>query len=158
MKIGKEYILAIIVGLFILAYVLETTVKPLTIPLTSPYKFLNPQYLGTYPFTTAIVFIRSLALFITPLWLWSFFGPTYYAKGGLLLILAGLMQLYAIQEVASGAHLVALEWSLSLSLAGAALLLPTVIFLLQGIIHAMHQKISAAPNPFANNNDEDDED
>jgi len=157
MKIGKEYILVIILGLFLLAYVLEKTVKPLTLNLVSPYQFLgaNYQYWKTYPFTSTIIFIRSLALFIAPLWLWSFFGRADLAKGGLLLLLAGLMQLYAIQEVASGAHLVPLEWSLSLSLAGAALVLPAVVYLLAGLLHSAHEKISAAPNPFTPDEDDD---
>ncbi len=157
MKIGKEYILLIIAGLFLLAYVLQSGVKPLTINLTSPYAFLRAEYWQTFPFTTAIILIRGLALFILPLWLFSFFGPAHYAKVATLLILSGLAQLYALQEVITGAKMVPLEWSLSLSLSGMALLLPTLIFFLQGLIHSAHQKISSAPNPFAKDENENDD-
>lgn len=155
MKIAKEYVLAIIAGLFLLAYVLEAVVNPLKLELATPYEFLNPQYFATYPFTTATVFIRSLAVFITPLWILSFFNKAYYPKGGLLLVLAGLMQLYAIQEVATGAQVVPLEWSLSLSVGGAALLLPTAIFLIKGLITAMHQKLTEVPDPFKDSAEND---
>ena len=63
------------------------------------------------------------------------------------------MQLYAIQEVATGAKVAPLEWSLSLAVAGLALLLPTVLFFIKGMVGAMNQKITTAPDPF-----DDDED
>lgn len=149
MKIGKEYVLLIIGGLFLLAYVLQSGVKPLTINLSSPYAFLKAEYWKTFPFTATIIVIRSLALFISPLWLMSFFGPAHYAKATILLILSGLAQLYAIQEVITGAKMVQLEWSLSLVLAGLALLLPTVIFFLKGAASVVRGKITnQAPNPF----------
>jgi len=159
MKIGKEYVLAIIGGLFLLAYVLQSGVKPLNLNLTSPYQFLSPGYFKLYPFTGAIILIRSLALFISPLWLLSWFGPAHTAKGITLLILSGLMQLYALQQVAGAcAPTVSMEWSLSFTIAGLILLLPTAIFFLKGLTNgisgAVNQKLTAAPNPF----DDDEED
>ena len=158
MKIGKEYVLAIIAGLFLLAYVLQSGVKPLNLNLASPYQFLNPGYFKLYPFTSAIILIRGLAIFCSPLWLLSWFGPAHTAKAVTLLILSGLMQLYALQQVAgASAPTVSLEWSLSFTVAGLALLLPTAIFFLKGmssgISGAVSQKITAAPDPF-----DDDED
>jgi hypothetical protein len=159
MKIGKEYVLAAIGGLFLLAYVLQSGVKPLNLNLASPYQFINPGYFKLYPFTGAIIFIRSLALFISPLWILSWFGPAHTTKAVTLLIISGLMQLYALQQVAGGgAPMVSLEWSLSFTVAGLALLLPTAIFFLKGmtggISGAVQQKITQTSNPF----DEDDED
>jgi F0F1-type ATP synthase assembly protein I len=58
------------------------------------------------------------------------------------------MQLYAIQEIAANTHVVPLEWALSLSLGGIALLLPTGIFLFKGMINALNQKTLEAPDPF----------
>jgi hypothetical protein len=148
MKIDKEYMLMIIGGLFLLAYVLERTTNPIKVPLANPYQFLQSEYLRTYPFTTAIIFIRSLALFMTPVWLLSFFGKAHYTKGGFLLVLAGLMQLYAIQELASKVKTIPLEWTLSLSLGGMALLLPTLLFFFKGMINAVNNKTFEAPDPF----------
>ena len=151
MKIGKEYILLIIAGLFLLAYVLQSGVKPLNLNLTSPYQFLNPGYFKLYPFTSAIILIRSLALFISPLWILSWFGPAHTAKAITLLILSGLMQLYSLQQVAgASAPTVSLEWSLSFTAAGLTLILPLILFFLQGMIHSAHQKIASTPNPFKN--------
>jgi len=42
MKIAKEYVLAIIGGLFLLAYVLESVTSPLAVDLATPYEFLKP--------------------------------------------------------------------------------------------------------------------
>lgn len=141
----KEYTLVIIGGLFLLSYILEAIVDPLTLSLATPYEYLNPDYLILYPFTTATVFIRSIALFMTPTWLLSFIKKAHYAKGGVLLIVASLMQLYAIQEVATGTTLVPLEWSLSLSIAGAALLIPSVLFIIGGMFSSAQDKISGKP-------------
>lgn len=159
MKIGKEYVLVIIGGLVLLAHVLQAGVKPLNLNLASPYQFLNPGYFQAYPFTSVIIFLRTLALFLFPLWLFSFFEGAWYAKGGILLAASGLMQLYSLQQVAGrDAPLVSLEWSLALTAAGLILLLPTLVFFLRGmgsgVSQTVKQKITAAPDPFS---DEDDD-
>jgi len=159
MKIGKEYVLAIIGGLFLLAYVLQSGVKPLNLNLVSPYQFLSVGYFKLYPFTGAIILIRSLALFISPLWLLAWFGPIHTAKGVTLLILSGLMQLYSLQQVAgASAPTISMEWSLSFTIAGLLLLLPMIWFFLKGMTSGLagtvSKKMTAAPNPF----DDDDED
>jgi len=142
MKLPKEYTLVIIIGLFLLAYLLDVLVDPLQLDLITPYYYLNPQYLVRYPFTTASIFIKSLALFLSPIWLLSFFKQHFYAKGGALLILASLMQLYAIQEVATNTQIIPLEWSLSLSIGGAVLLIPSIFFIFRGFISATKQKLN----------------
>jgi len=142
MKLPKEYTMIIIAGLFLLAYLLDVLVDPIELNLATPYHYLNPQHLTRYPFTTASIFIKSLALFLSPLWLFSFFKDNFYAKGGVLLVLASLMQLYAIQEVATKTQIIPLEWSLSLSIGGAALLIPSVIFIIRGFISATKQRLN----------------
>ena len=158
MKIGKEYVLLIIGGLFLLAYVLQSGVKPLNLNLASPYQFLSTGYFKLYPFTGAIIIIRSLALFISPLWLLSWLGPAHTAKGVTLLILSGLMQLYALQQVAgAGAPTVSMEWALSFTIAGLTLILPTAIFFLKGmgsgIAGTVSKKMTSAPDPFDEDKD-----
>jgi hypothetical protein len=138
----KEYTLALIGGLFLLSYVLEAVIDPLKINLASPYDYLNPQIFTRYPFTSAIIFIRSLAVFLTPLFLVSFFRQAYIPKGIVMIILAGLMQLYALQNVIMATSaVIPLEWALSLALSGLALLIPAIIFFLQGFFSAMHHSL-----------------
>ncbi|MFZ2202671.1 MAG: hypothetical protein WAV56_04770 [Microgenomates group bacterium] len=138
----KEYLFIFIAGLFLLAYVLEAIVNPLALNLATPYDYLNPAILTKYPFTTAIILIRAVAIFLTPLWLFSFFSGNHTLKGVVFLLVAGLAQLYAIQEIATGAQVIPLEWSLSLSLAGLALLLPAVLQLLLGLAKQTKQKLT----------------
>ena len=144
MNIPKEYSLIAIVGLFLLAYVLDAVVDPLQINLKTPYHFLQPAYMLMYPFTTASVIIKSVALFWSPLWLLSFFSDRGIGKASVLLVLASLMQLYALQEVATRAQLIPLEWSLSLSVAGVALLLPAVIFFIKSLLISAHRNLTDA--------------
>jgi len=142
MRIPKEYVLLIIIGLFLLAYVLEATVDPLAAQLATPYEFLNSEYFTKFPFTTATILLRGLAIFWTPLFLLSFIKGAHSGKGGTLLVVSALFQLYALQEVASGTTLVPLEWSISLALGGAALLLPMLIFFLLGMFKGAKDSVT----------------
>lgn len=159
MKIAKEYQLLIIGGLFLLAYVLEALVNPLAIKLATPYAFLSPANLFKYPFTTTVVIIKSLAIFWTPLLLLSFIDKAYAAKGSICLVLAGLLQLYSLQEIATGAQVIPLEWSLAFSLAGIMLLLPTLIFFLRhgvgGVKRQMYRTGDDHPSSLADDDDDD---
>jgi len=146
MKLPKEYTMIIIIGLFLLAYLLDILVDPIQLNLISPYHYLAPQHLLRYPFTTASIFIKSLALFLSPLWLLSFIKQNFYPKGGILLVLASLMQLYALQEVATKTQIIPLEWSLSLSLGGAVLLVPSVLFIIRGVIVSTKEKFTPPSN------------
>lgn len=141
----KEHTLVIIIGLFLLSYVLDAVVNPLQLHLATPYQFLNPTYITTYPFTTASIIIKGFGIFLTPLLFLSFAEGHYTAKGAVLLILIGLMQLYALQDIATKAQVVPLEWSLSLSLAGIALVLPMILYFIRGAVHSLHQNLGGAP-------------
>ncbi len=130
----KEYTFVFIVGLFLLAYVLDAVVDPLDVILPTPYQYINPEIFSQYPFTSASIFIKALGIFLTPLWLLSFMEKQYSAKAVILLVLAGLTQLYGIQELATGANLLPIEWTVSLALAGAVLLVPTVLYFIRGML------------------------
>lgn len=142
MKIPKEQIFVFIIGLFLLSYLLEAIVDPLTLKLATPYDYFSPLHFGKYPFTTTTVIIRGLSIFLTPLFLLSFIPKSYFAKVGLLLVVSSLAQLYALQEVASGTTLIPLEWSLSLSVAGAFLILPIVFIIIQGIVDKFKSNVT----------------
>lgn len=142
MKLPKEYVLIFIVGLFLLAYLLDAVVNPLDLKLNTPYQYLQPEIMGQYPFTTISIFVKGLALFIVPLFVMSFVNKNYIAKSGVLLVLGSLVQLYALQDVVTHAEVIPLEWSLSLSLAGLSLLLPAIFFFIQGIFFSLKQNLS----------------
>lgn len=138
----QEYTILIIVGLFIAAYVLEAIVQPLGVDLATPYHFLTPETLTTYPFTTAVIAVRATAIFLAPLWLMSFFEKGYTIKGSISLVLAGLSQLYVLQELATGNQILPLEWALAISVAGMALVVPMVIYFLRGLLYSAHTKLT----------------
>lgn len=131
----KEYLfITIMVGL-LLAYLLEATVDPLSLKLATPYEYLNLKYASQFPFTAATIIIRGLSVLLIPLLLTSFFQGAYIGKAIFLIVISALEQLYALQEIVTGTTLLPLEWSLSLTLSGLVLLIPTAIYLIQGIIH-----------------------
>lgn len=145
MKIPKEYLFIFIIGLFLISYVLEATVNPLTVRLATPYEFLSRTYLSQFPFSTAVIVIRSLGIFLIPVLLFSFFNGAHFPKAGILLITSALFQLYAMQEVVSGTTLLPLEWSLALAFGGLALLVPMFFHLLAGAFFSTVKKVTPKP-------------
>lgn len=160
MKLAKEYQLLVIVGLFIFGYILEALVNPLQITLPSPYTFLSPSYFLKYPFTSAVILIKSIAIFWTPVLLLSFIKQAYAAKASILLVLAGLLQLYTLQEIATGAQVMPLEWSLALALGGILLLIPVVVYFAKHSFGVMHEKVylTTQKNPTSLLDDDEDDD
>ncbi len=159
MKLAKEYQLLVIGALFIFAYILEALVNPLQIDLSTPYAFLSPTYFLKYPFTSAVILIKSIAIFWTPLLLLSFIKKAYAGKASVLLVIAALLQLYTLQEVATGAEVMPLEWSLALALAGILLLFPVLIFFLKNLGAGVKDKVYMS-EPKENDSllDDDDDD
>lgn len=141
----KEYFAALIAGLLILAYVLDAVVNPLRMRLATPYHYLDPQILSKYPFTTTSIFIKAIAIFIMPLLLLSYIKYNALAKGIGLLILASLVQLYALQDVVANTKVIPLEWAISLTVAGILLLIPTILFILAGTLKLAHGKMTYNP-------------
>lgn len=151
----KEYVLILIIGLFLLAYLLEAVVDPLAIELATPYQFLSSEYIAQVPFTTAVIMVRSLAIFITPLWLLSFIDHAFQFKAVSLLIVGVLLQLYGVQATASSTVGIPLEWAISFALSGASLFLPMLLFFAKG---AMTGKATATPKNIGSLSDDDDDD
>lgn len=138
----QEYILVIIIGLLIFAYVLDAVVNPLKLQLATPYHFFDFSILTKYTFTTTSIVIKALALIMAPLWFLSFLDFSKLTKGAILLVLSGLMQLYALQDVATNAQVIPLEWSLSLTLTGVILLIPAVFYMVVGLTQKATKTIS----------------
>ena len=151
----KEYVLVIIIGLFLLSYVLDAVVDPLSIKLATPFEYLNPNHLSKYPFTTASVVIKAIAIFLTPVLLLSTIDGHQTAKGATLLVVIPLMLLYALQDIVTDAHVVPLEWALSITLAAVALLVPMVWYFLQGMVHGVHKQLGGAQEEVSENKEDD---
>lgn len=147
----KEHLLIVVVGLLLLTYLLDAVVNPLSLPLASPYQFFTTKNLSTYAFSSISIALKAISVLLLPLIVLSFFGANATAKGITLLVLSALLQLYAVQDIATGSFVVPLEWSLGFTLGGLILLLPALIFLLTGILKSMHQKVVGdiyqAPEP-----------
>ena len=119
-------------------------VNPLPLDLTSPYAFAQGQYFRHYPFTSTIIVIRGLAVFLTPLVIFSLFKKSFFAKGAICLVMAGLLQLYALQDIATNSATVPMEWALSLALGGILLLIPTVYYFFRGLTDSAHTSLKEA--------------
>lgn len=156
MKMPKEYVLVLIVGLFLLAYLLEAVVDPLTVPLATPYQFLQNSYPAKFPFTSAVILIRSLAIFLTPIWLASFVQRAYQFKAVTLLILGTLLELYAVQAVATPTIGIPLEWAISFAFGGAILFLPMLFFFVKGSLSRPQPKAPAELGSLTDDDDDDD--
>ena len=135
----------LIVGLIILAYILDAIVNPLALQLPTPYHFFDPANLSEYPFTMTSIIIKSIALFLAPIVIMSMLGFNALIKGVTLLVISGLMQLYALQDIATNAQVIPLEWSLSLTLTGMLLLLPAIIYTLIGAAKKAHKTATHDP-------------
>ena len=138
----KEYLVVLILGLFLFAYLLDAIVDPLAADLATPYHYLTPSSLAIYPFTSVSLFLKAAGLIIIPLLFLSFFQKMYLLKAASLLVLSALYQLYALQQVATNAETIPLEWSLALTLAGMLLLIPMVVFLFTGLLSGAHTKLA----------------
>jgi len=84
----------------------------------------------------------SVAAFLTPPLIFSLFAGHNTPKGAALLIIIALMQLYALQDIATKAHVVPLEWALSISLAGIALTIPMIYYFIRGGLDSIYGKLS----------------
>ena len=102
----------------------------------------------TYPFTTASILIRALAVLAIPFLLFAFLKVSAAAKGGFMLLIAVLMQLYAVQVVATGTQTVPTEWALSFAFAGAVLTLFGFYYLIIGAMIHTHKRMRARTKDF----------
>lgn len=130
----KEYIAASILGLFILAYVFDSIAGPVGIALQSPFDYVNPNLLSRYPFTTVSIIIRTIALFSSILLLFSFFKKKLLTKGLIMFFIAAMFVLYSIQQLATGLEFIPIQWTMALTWSGLFLIIPSIIFIILGLI------------------------
>jgi len=136
----KVYVAIGILGLFILGYVLDYVAGPVAISINSPLLFLDQTILSRYPFTTVSIAIKTVALFLSLILLFSFIEKAYLVKGTVMLFIAALFELYSIQQLATGAMMIPIQWILTLTFTGVTLLIPTVVYFIIGIISSLYDK------------------
>lgn len=139
----KEYTAVIAISLFLFAYVLEALAGQVAFPaFTSPFAFLNPAVLNKYPFTATAIAIRTAAIIISVVLVLSFVEIKKYLKAVIIFVLGVLLELYAIQQLATGMKVTPLEWTLSFAYS-AVLFAPIVaFFLIAGALEAAHKALT----------------
>ena len=133
------------IGFFILGYILDAVANPLTLALPTPYHFFTSANISTYPFTTTSIVLKALGVVMGVLIVLASLGLKRFIKGAILLVLSGLLQLYALQDVASRAAVVPLEWALGFTLAGLLMFLPILIFFFTSLFESRNTLDESAP-------------
>lgn len=143
----KEYLVVVLLILFVLSSVLDSLAGPIKLALKTPFDFLKPSILVVYPLTTVGIAAKALFVALTLILVLSLAEGMYLGKGLFLLFFAVLSELYSIQQVATNSRATPLEWTLAFAAAGIILVLPAAIFILLGAVRNVHQKISGTVEP-----------
>ena len=139
----KEYTAVIAISLFLFGYVLEALSGNVTLPaLSSPSSFLNPTILNRYPFTATAIAVRTAAIVISVLLVLSFVAIKKHLKAVIIFVLAALLELYAIQQLATGMKVTPVEWTLSFAYSAILLAPAVVFFLIAGMFEAAHKALT----------------
>lgn len=128
----QEYWLAVIIGLVVFAYILDALIAPFTLDFPTPYHYFTFENFMLFPFTYTSIVVKGIAVYAAVPLLLSFSGTSKKLKGVIIFIAGGLLQLYALQAVASNTYTVPLEWALSFTLAGVALMLTSFLYFILG--------------------------
>jgi hypothetical protein len=139
----KDYVWFTIIGLLIFSYILDRISPPagLQATLRNPYQLLSADILGRFPLTAVSIAAKAISITgILTLGL-SYIFKAPLIKASILFVLAGLAQLYAIQQLATHGTVTPIEWTLGIAYAGIVTLFPTIIFLLQGIFSSAKSAI-----------------
>lgn len=132
--IKKEIVFVITAGLFILAYVLDYFAGKLNLNgVFSPLTFLDKSYFALYPMTFVAVIIRSIAIMLSVTLILSVMERQYFVKLGISAFLTFIAEIYAFQQLATGATITPLLWTLAISYGGAMLVVPMIFYLFAGI-------------------------
>lgn len=141
-----EHVLVFVAGLLVLAYVLDAIVNPLRLQLPTPYHFFDPEIMFKYSFTSSTIIIKTIALTTVTIYAVSVLKLSKVLTGGAVLLISGLMQLYALQDVATNSQVIPLEWSLALTMTGMLLLIPAILYFVIGLIGNAHKSLTNDPN------------
>ena len=138
----KEYLLITVAGLFLASYVLNYFAGPVVISVKNPLQFLTTASLSKYPFTAVEIGLRTLALFLSLILVFSLMEKNYFLKAIISLIVGTLEILYAIQQIATLSRLTPIQWTLSFAYAGLTLLPAIVYYLIRGVIEGVFIRLT----------------
>lgn len=130
----KEYLIVTTVGLLLFAQALDYFSGFVRLNILNPTQFLNPEILKHYPMTAVSIFSRAFGLMLFISLILSLISKKYFQKVIISLILAFIAEIYAFQQLATGAKMTTTVWTLSISYAGAMMIIPIIIFIVLGII------------------------
>ena len=136
----KEYLAAIILGLFLLAYIFDTIAGPVSFVLKSPFEFLQGDLLSRYPFTAVSITIKTIALFSSIILVFSMFEKKQLGKGLVMFFIAAMFELYSIQQLATGSNLIPVVWTMTLTATGLLLIIPSLIYIVLGLVFLVIDK------------------
>jgi hypothetical protein len=143
----KEYLIVTTVGLFALAYALDYFAGPVTIPAKNP--FIIGQLISLYPFSYVGIGSRAIAIMLSTALILSV-AESGLTKAIVGFFLAGLFELYAIQQLATLAKVTTTQWTLSFAYGGLLMAFPIVYFLISGILKSLHSKLAGGEKPQSN--------
>lgn len=129
----KEITFVITACLFLLAYVLDYFAGTLSLHIISPIAFLNQNYFALYPMTYVAVIVRSIAIMLSVTLLLSVIERQYFVKLGISVFLTFIAEIYAFQQLATGATITPLLWTLAIAYGGALLVIPMIFYIFAGI-------------------------
>lgn len=147
----KDYLWFTILGLLLFGYVLDQIAGPISFSSKNPYAFLSHSTLTTYPLSAVSIAAKAIGLTLIFTTAFSYLRSAHLLKAIIFFILGSLVQLYAIQQLATRSQVTPLPWTISLAYAGALLLIPAIIHLLQSLFEGAHQAIVKELKPIQHN-------
>lgn len=121
-------------GLLLFAQALDYFSGFVRLNILNPIQFLNPEILKHYPMTAVSIFSRAFGLMLFVSLILSLISKKYFQKVIISLILSFVAEIYAFQQLATGAKITTTIWTLSISYAGALMILPIIVFLFSAVI------------------------
>ena len=135
----KEYLVVTTLGLFALAYALDYFAGPVSISVKNPFVLGNT--IDKYPFTTVGIIARSFAIMFSVTLILSL-ASSSFAKAIVAFFLAGLFELYAIQQLATASRMTTVQWTLSIAYGGLLLIIPIIYYLISGVVTGLHRSLT----------------
>lgn len=145
MKLPKEVWLVIASVAFLLSWLIDRLAGPVTMNVGSPVAFLtSPVLLHTYPLTATAIIIRTFALFVSIMLVFSIVKRKYFTKAVVLFFIGMLAEFFAIQQLATGFRVTTIQWTLSIAYGAFTLVLGIAVMILMGIWASFNKEESAS--------------
>jgi len=134
MKLPKEVCLVIAFIGFLLSWLIDRRAEPVTITVGSSVAFLTAHILiHSYPLTATAIIVRTIALFVSTMLVFSIVERKYFTKAIILFFIGMLAEFFAIQQLATGFHVTTIQWTLSIAYGAFSLILGIAVMILMGI-------------------------